>query len=412
MRLGIDCYAMQDPASAERGIGRYARDLVRAIVDAADPGDEFDFYLVDGMDDGNVAITRERGGIVHYIPDVPRTNPYTCGALDAYLAGGNHDQVDAVLLLSPIQSNLAAGRPVPRVASVFYDLIPFVFADIYLKDPRYAEACYNYLSRLWWYDAILTMSESARRDLIDLPHVLAPIHIRRGFPPARVHAIGADANPYFCPAADDDERTADRKLLYSIGIYGRFVLNVGHEDPRKGTDRLARAFALLPAEMKPGLQLVFAYAAGPRHQGEILELSGSLGMRNALGDPELLAELGMSPPVVFTGWVGDDVLRALYREAAVMVFPSLYEGFGLPILEAMRCGCPVIAGDNSSQAEVLGPAGILVDAAKPGEIMGAMCAVLEAHDLAAGMSRAGLERAARCSWPVTARKALAAIRGE
>lgn len=398
MRIGIDCYAMQDPASAERGIGRYARDLTRALLDAA-PDDEFIMFAVDGMDAGGIPWsehTRPR-----LIPRAARG--FGSDALNSWVAN-NDDRLDALVVLSPLQSHVeaAAAEADCRLVSVVYDLIPEVLPGIYSQEPAYREAYEAYLATVRDYDQLLTMSESARADLIG----------RRRFDPRKVVCAGAAANPLFTPAADDAERDDDRDRLRALGIFRPgYVLNVGHEDPRKGSRILAEAFSMLPEDLQSSTRLVFAYAASETHKEEIRSYAGTLGMREAIGDPALLDELGISPAVHFAGWCDDVSLRALYRNAAVMVFPSLYEGFGLPILEAMRCGCPVVCGDNSSQPEVGWPAAVLCDASDPDTVASATRLVLENPKAAVAMRRLGVEKAAAFAWPDVAAKALAAIRG-
>lgn len=399
MRIGIDCFAMQDPASAERGIGRYARDLTRALLDAA-PDDEFLLYAIDAYDSRGVP--QGPNARTRLIPAAGRANRFTSRALDGAVYG-NPDELDALLVLSPLQSHVEVPCGIPRVLSVVYDLIPETLPGVYCQEPAYREAYEGYLAVLRDYDAILTMSRSAADDLVRL----------RGYDPGRITVAGAAANPLFRPSQDDAERADDLGRLRAVGVFEPgYVLNVGHEDPRKGSRTLARAFSLLPPRIRSSRRLVYAYAASEAHREEIRAYAGSMGLPGAVGAPALLHELGMSPPVHFTGWCDDLSLRALYRNAAVMVFPSLYEGFGLPILEAMACGCPVVAGDNSSQAEVSWPAAVLCDALSPTTVSNAIRLVLENHQAAREMSRLGLERASRFSWPDVAARALAAIRGE
>lgn len=398
MRIGIDCFAMQDPASAERGIGRYARDLTRAIIKAA-PDDEFVLYTIDAYDTGR--IPHAGNAWTRLIPATGRTNRFTSRALDSWVYG-NPDDLDALLILSPLQSHVEPPCGVPRVLSVFYDLIPEVLPNEDFQEPTYREAYETYLEVIRGYDAILTMSEHARVDLIR----------RRHFPPGKILCAGADASPHFCPTPACGS-AEDWRLLNDCGIFAPgYVLNVGHEDPRKGSRVLAEAFGMLPEDLRSQTRLVYAYNASGSHQQEIRSCTATFLMPGACGDSELQHDLGLSPAVHFTGWCDDATLRALYRNAAVMVFPSLYEGFGLPILEAMRCGCPVIAGDNSSQTEVVGEAGLLVD---PGDQEGLsilLAQLLQNRKRARWLSKLGLARSACYSWPKVAARALGAIRGE
>lgn len=398
MRIGVDCYPIQDPASAERGIGRYSRDLLRALLDHA-PEDQFVLYLVNGMDDAGVpAAANVR---IARVNPITRLNPFTDTSI-AWHTNPNPDRLDAMLVLSPLQSHCSrVPTRIPRLISVFYDLIPEVLPNDYFDNPDYEAAHHGYIHALRRYDALLTMSRHARLDLCR----------RRGFDAEKITAVGSAASPHFGPALWKSEHLEDLEILRGLGVLEEgYVLNVGHEDPRKGSAVLVRAFAQLPESIRSTTRLVFAYNASEAHKAEVRSLGSTLGMPHAVGEPELLHELGMSPAIHFTGWCDDRALRALYRHAAVMVFPSLYEGFGLPLLEAMKCGCPVVAGDNSSQPEVVGEAGILVDAGDPEDVASGMRRVLGEWGLAAEMRRLGREQAGQFSWGETGRLALDAIR--
>ena len=109
---------------------------------------------------------------------------------------------------------------------------------------------------------------------------------------------------------------------------------------------------------------------------------------------------------MLTDWLSDRALRPLYQHCAAFVFPSMYEGFGLPILEAMHCGAPVIVGNNSSQIEVVGDAGMLFNVADAGELAGHLVGLLKEPDRAREMGERAVVRARRFSWEATADKTL------
>ena len=118
---------------------------------------------------------------------------------------------------------------------------------------------------------------------------------------------------------------------------------------------------------------------------------------------QLAKELGIGKQTEFKGVVSEAELIALYQQASLFVFPSLYEGFGLPVLEAMACGCPVIASNTSSLPEVVGNAGILVNPTSTTELMEAMAQVLTDTTLAQTLRKTGREQAEQFSWEKTAR---------
>jgi glycosyltransferase involved in cell wall biosynthesis len=193
----------------------------------------------------------------------------------------------------------------------------------------------------------------------------------------------------FRPVPPDEARQVAGRL----GLDGPFILSVGARQARKNVPRLLEAFTALRAR-------------GSRHR---LALAGP----TLWSDPTLSAALarhGLGDAVVALGYVDEQDLPALYSAADLFVLPSLLEGFGLPVLEAMACGTPVVCSNTSSLPEVAGDAALLVDPLDIGEIADAMARVLADAALAAELRRRGLERAARFSWQRTARATVAVYR--
>ena len=171
-----------------------------------------------------------------------------------------------------------------------------------------------------------------------------------------------------------------------------FILAVGVLQPRKNLARLVEAFAAVARSIPH--QLVLVGKEGWAHD----ELQATI------------ARAGLGSRIVFTGYVPDADLPGFYNAADVFVYPSLYEGFGLPPLEAMQCGTPVIAGDTSSLPEVVGDAGILVDPRDTGKIAAALADLLRDERERARLRELGFERAKRFSWEETARQTVEVYR--
>ncbi len=174
------------------------------------------------------------------------------------------------------------------------------------------------------------------------------------------------------------EDVARVRQLY--GLPARFVLWTGTVEPRKNLAGLIRAFSLVETDAE--LVLV-----GPPGWNEDID--------------RLIADLpdGVSERIRRLGWVPGPDLEALYAAAAVMCFPSLLEGFGFPVVEAMAQGTPVVTSQGTSTEELVsGGAGLLVDPRQPVEIAEALARILGEEDLAAQLSAAGLDRAAEYSW--------------
>ncbi len=182
------------------------------------------------------------------------------------------------------------------------------------------------------------------------------------------------------------ERVEEVKVKY--GIKENYIMYLGTVEPRKNLKTLLRAFALLKNKI-PHL-LVIAGMKGWKYHGIF----------------DLLRELSLEERVVFTGFVPEEDLPPLYSGADVFVYPSLYEGFGIPVLEAMACGTPVVASKTSSLPEVVGDAGLLADPHSPGEIAARIEEVLKNPGLAEKLSLLGRKRAGEFTWERTARGTL------
>ena len=176
-----------------------------------------------------------------------------------------------------------------------------------------------------------------------------------------------------------------------LGITRPFVYSVGSLEYRKNLWGLIEAFAMLPVELRQTHQLVLTYA-----------LSGPDRDRAR----QYARDRGVADQLVLTDRLSDKALRVLYQRCAAFVFPSSYEGFGLPILEAMHCGAPVVAGNNSSQIEVVGDAGLLFNLADAGELAAQLVRVLDDSGRARELRERAVVQARRFRWEETADKAL------
>ena len=166
---------------------------------------------------------------------------------------------------------------------------------------------------------------------------------------------------------------------------------MGAVDYRKNLWGLIEAFAMLPVELRRAHQLVLTYG-----------LSG----RDTDRARQYARDRGVADQLVVTDWLSDKALRVLYQRCAAFVFPSSYEGFGLPVLEAMHCGAPVVAGNNSSQVEVVGDAGLLFNVADAGELTAQLVRVLDDSGRSREIRERAVVQARRFRWEKTADKAL------
>jgi glycosyltransferase involved in cell wall biosynthesis len=226
-------------------------------------------------------------------------------------------------------------------------------------------------------DAVITPTESVRREVCE--------HLR--VPASKVFAVPEASRAGFYPVEFGSTEGVRRR----VGAGGEFVLAVGTIEPRKNLGALVAAFEeVLRARPQSRLRLVLA------------------GGRGWLSGP-LFDAVERSPArerIVLTGYLGDEDLRALYSSCRAFVYPSRYEGFGLPPLEAMSCGAPVVAGSASAVAEVTGGAALLVNPKDTSELARALATLLEDEGARRRLSEAGLRRASEFSWERTARMTL------
>lgn len=187
----------------------------------------------------------------------------------------------------------------------------------------------------------------------------------------------------FAPTAPGDP--ADLETLHRLGVRPPYIAFAGLLEPRKDVPTLVRAFARV-ARDRPELRLVLAGRDG----------WGAAAVRDAV------ASSGVTSRVLRPGFVPDDALPALYRQAEVVAYPSLVEGFGLPVLEALTCGTPLVTTRGSAMEEVAGEAALLVPPGDAGALAEALDRVLTDPDLAARLRRAGPARAASFTWAASA----------
>jgi glycosyltransferase involved in cell wall biosynthesis len=214
--------------------------------------------------------------------------------------------------------------------------------------------------------AIITDTEHSRRRIVE--------HYQ--LPPRRVVTVPIAVGREFRPQSDDELR----RVRQRYALAEPYFLYVGRLDPRKNISGLIAAYRKLGVSTKP--QLVIAGPTAP-----------------AFRMPDLLAgDSTLRRSVLFLGAVPDVDLPALYAGAVALVYPSFYEGFGLPPLEAMSCGTPVITSNVTSLPEVVGDAGILIDPSSVDEIADAMRSLADDAQLRRSLINAGLARAAQFSW--------------
>lgn len=261
-----------------------------------------------------------------------------------------------------------------RVVTI-HDVIPYIYPTASTRLDRLVYHTWLPFA-LRHVDAVITDSACSKTDIV---RVL-------GVQPDKVSVISLAANPSYRPL----EATDTRPILQRHGIDFPYILYIGSIEARKNLVRLLEAYAHLRS-WSPHWKLVIV-GARKWQAGPVLDT---------------LQRLKLQEHVYLPGFIAEEALAALYNGADLFVFPSLYEGFGLPVLEAMACGTPVVTSNTSSLPEVAADAALLVDPLSVEAIAQAMRRVLEDTSLAADLSARGLRRAQQFSWEQTAQETIA-----
>jgi len=392
MRLLIDFQACQGE-SRNRGIGRYAFGLLKALAISG--------KLADVTLHVNTTITGKNDPLLEEIFSL---SPKTHVVCESYFPIDTSDReknkelniikllniaqnYEGIFFLDPmnvsnVNVTLSSKNSLPNsiwCGAVLYDLIPLVYKDFYLTNHIISQQYNRQLQLIRNCNCLLSISEHTKRDAIDL------LNISHN----RITNINGGIEDIFKKA-----QHTKSELKY-MGIEKKFVMYLGGVDFRKNMFAAIEAFALLPNNLKSNLQLVIVCAIDENTKYQIKNNAYNAGIsENSL---------------VLTGFISDEILVKLYNAASLFIFPSLYEGLGLPIVEAIRCGTPVLAGDNSSQPEAVGTEDALFDASSPQSIAEKIEYALNNPKWIKELKERQRRHADNFTWEKTAEKAWAAI---
>ncbi len=365
--VGIDARTLTLPETAQRGIGHYTVNHLSKIIELTPDWQYFLFLEAEGQDEHLQVLQRFNNVKATYFD-----TPYP--KLDLYHIP------DQMSLIAGFDSPMRLAPACPT-SVVFYDLIPLTVRqnhfDVWDKSRQLI-----YLKRLEQIKQrnalVLAISEFTRRDLI------------QGIGISADQVVTIMAGPNKSVSAEPLTTDQAPNLLKRLGIAKPYFLSVGGLDPHK--DFMTTALAFIAGSAFKEMELVVVGSNNDPYKEAFKELFG----KHPCGK------------VTFTGYLGDSELKALYSMATALIFPSLYEGFGLPVLEAMANGCPVICSNTTSIPEVAGDAALYIT---PGDVEGMaqrMLALLENSALADDLSRRGKIQADKFSWDRVAQRTLAA----
>lgn len=401
MRLIIDLQGAQTSGSRHRGIGRYSLSLTKAMLqqsrgdeifvllngEFADSLDEIRTALADTIssDQLRVWFPPKLAGKGHAIGEaqVGLLNAYR----NAFIAELDPDWVLVTSLFEGYGDNAVTeinrNRFPWRTAVILYDLIPFIYQSIYLGNEGIRSWYYKKIDQLRRADLLLSISASSGMEAIDLLN----------FTQSSVVNISTACDSQFKPITASTEHRAEIEFRYGIGR--AYVLYTGGIDYRKNIERLLEAFAILPDTLRKRYQLVVVCSIQDAERRRLQEIAAEFGMAQ--------------DELILTGFVSDRDLVYLYNSATLVVFPSWHEGFGLPALEAMQCGKPVLGSNCSSIPEVIGFDEALFDPYDVSDMADKMAFALQNPLFLDRLAAHCAKQATRFSWQVTAKRAWQAL---
>lgn len=380
MRIGVDLRCLQE--GRKGGVAEYALSLLTKLLEI-DRQNRYVFFL---NSFGGQEV--DLGDLPAYANVEIKTFRYPNKILNLFFWYLHWPKIDRMLggtdvLFFP-NINFASWSSKAKAILTVHDL----------SFERYPET-FSWKRRLWHFfvdpkrlakkaDRIIAVSGSTKDDL----------EVSYGVDASKIKTIYSAVADGFQVMDRNDLNLA--KIAKKYNLPYKFILYLGTIEPRKNIIAIVRAYNQLRSLNDPELD---------RHK---LVIAGTVGWKSE----KIFSEIRLSPfadDIILTGTVDEDDLPAVYNLSSLFVYPSFFEGFGFPPLEAMACGVPVIASNNSSLPEVVGDAGILIDPDKPDEIFEAMKEVLQNRELSDKLRSKGLEQAKRFSWQKTAEKFLESI---
>lgn len=389
MRIAFDATGILGPMSRNRGIGNYSKGQFSAMIECDKNNEYFFFNLFDcgfSLKENNKEVKNLEefklySGINNFLlgdncADVTRK------IVQKFL---KEKKIDVFYITSLFDCMNVKYQPEwfkgVKLVAIVYDIIPFIFKERYFPEEGNMDwymKCIEFLKRV---DKIQVISQSVKDDMVQY----------LDFPAKKIDVIwGAVDKRYHIIEIAEEEKEA---LYRKFGINGEFIMCTGGDDERKNIAGLIEAYSRISMEIREKYQLVV-----------VCKLSAAAVERYQ----DLSRGLGCEGRIVLTNFVSNEELLQFYNLASLMAFPSIYEGFGLPIVEAWACGTPVLTSNNSSLVQIAGDGAVMVDPFNIDDIARGLEYALTECDLS-NLLKKGRERLKRFQWESVADASISSI---
>ncbi|OXM14215.1 glycosyltransferase [Paenibacillus herberti] len=390
MNIAIDVLAILGEGSKNRGIGNYTTSQLKKMFELDKKNN---YYLINFYED--ISLKK----LLDYSDNVKELYFYTTGiaqirseenfkgVLKDITRKIIHDyKIDVFYVTSPFDGAMFYEQSwFEGITSIvtLYDIIPYLFRERYLVDQSSKNEYMKCIEELTKYDRILSISQSAKDDLVGHFNVN----------PDKIDVIYAGVDERYKVLPQQELEEARKEFVQLYGITSDFIMCTGGDDERKNIGGLIEAYSCLPPNLISQYQLVIACKLSSVSEKRYYELAEKKKVKGR---------------VILTNFVPDQHLIQLYNLATAVAFPSKYEGFGLPVIEGMACETPVLTSNNSSLGEIAEGAAILVD---PFNLMDITRGLLELLENAnrQELIKNGSERVKRFSWQAVSGKTIEII---
>tara|TARA_B100000315_G_scaffold212472_1_gene209859 strand:- start:2068 stop:3189 length:1122 start_codon:yes stop_codon:yes gene_type:complete len=353
MKIAIDVRTLSKPKS---GIGYYVQSLINGLNKFESP---YEYFLF--SDNQGILNEIKKNQKITYIKSPFSHENHLVGDLWENTALPHRLRAEGISLFHGPSYIIPFIKKGFKTIATIHDIAFFLYPDMEpLKFRIYMRCMIKAITKR--ADLIIAVSASTKSDLVNILNV----------PEEKIRVVHSAVNEKYYKL---EHKNSSIKKKYNINK--NYFLFVGDLLPRKNISKLFEAFSLLPERIKNEYQIVIV--GGRKYSFKRIE--------------NTLKENNLTSSVIFTGYINEEDILLLYNSADIFVFPSFYEGFGFPILEAMSCGVPVITSNVSSMPEIAGDAAILIDPNDSEELAGAISTLVDDADLRQKKIEAGFKRA-------------------